>query len=225
MPLAMITPFTHRKILKKGMPGRAAIIASSPPSHSASSFNMAMTPQVHVEGLTPYEVEDQWIVKSKDTEALSGSIPVNVDRGEHDKVAIDWELPREEHQRHVEQRRRAPAAGGEPAASATPVVDMQNDPELRAKMEAVLGRQLTPGTTERVGGNDPALQADHAVVQEHMAEKAVGSVEPAAALAFDAVGAGEDTVSQLERLVSLRDGGVLSTKEFEQAKRKVLGED
>lgn len=32
----------------------------------------AMTLQVHVEGLTPFEVEDQWMVKAKDTEGLSG---------------------------------------------------------------------------------------------------------------------------------------------------------
>ena len=28
--------------------------------------------QVHVDGMTPYEVEDQWMVKAKDTVGLSG---------------------------------------------------------------------------------------------------------------------------------------------------------
>jgi hypothetical protein len=35
--------------------------------------------QVYVEGRTPYEVEDQWIVRSKNLIGLSGRIPVRVD--------------------------------------------------------------------------------------------------------------------------------------------------
>lgn len=246
----MINPFTHRKVLKKGMPGRATIVARSVPAHGATSFNMAMTLQVHVEGSTPYEVEDQWMVKAKDTEALDGSIPIKVDRSEHDKVAIDWDLLREEHEQHKRERREALASGAtfadpsqataaalagelgaaleaaqtqaqaQPAQEITPVVDMQNDPELRAKIEKILGRKLTPGTTERIGEGDPALQMRiMQVVQEHMAEKAT-----ATSAASPSPSDGEDTVSQLERLASLRDTGVLSDEEFEQAKRKILEE-
>jgi hypothetical protein len=221
----MINPFTHRKILKKGMPGRATIVASSVPARGATSFNMAMTLQVHVEGITPYEVEDQWMVKSKDTEALGGSIPVKVDREEHEKVAIDWGLLREEHSRAVQERRDALASGAsqfeaaqaQPMQGATPVIDMQNDPELRAKIEKVLGRKLTPGTTETIGENDPALQMQiMQVVQQHMAEKGAGTQAP------EPGGGGDDTALELERLAGLRNSGALSEEEFEQAKRKIL---
>ena len=61
----MINPFTHRKILKKGMPGTATIIAMSMPEAGASTQNIAMTLQVRVEGMAPYEVEDQWMVSRK----------------------------------------------------------------------------------------------------------------------------------------------------------------
>lgn len=225
----MINPFAHRKILKKGMPGRATIVASSVPARGATSFNMAMTLQVHVDGLTPYEVEDQWMVKSKDTEALNGPIPIKVDREEHDRVAIDWDLLREEHEQQVEERRDALASGAayvDPAHAhaeaqgATPMIDMQNDPELRAKIEKVLGRELTPGTTETVGENDPALQMQiMQVVQQHMAERAMGSA-PAAAPGDG----GDDTALELERLVNLKNSGMLSDEEFERAKRKILGD-
>jgi Short C-terminal domain len=84
----VLNPFTHRKVLKNGMPGRATIVARGALDRGATSFNLPMTLQVHVEGVTPYEVEDQWMVKAKDTVALDGSIPVRVDRNDHGRVAI-----------------------------------------------------------------------------------------------------------------------------------------
>ena len=62
---------------------------------------------------------------------------------------------------------------GAPQQGATPTIDMRNDPELRAKIEAVVGHKLTPGSTEQVAENDPAMQMKiMQVVQQHMAEKA-----------------------------------------------------
>ena len=92
----MLNPFTHRRILKKGTPGRATIVAASVPARDASMFNMALTLQVFVEGRTPYEVEGQWMVKASDIEALSGSIPVKVDPDDPEKVEIDWDALRAE---------------------------------------------------------------------------------------------------------------------------------
>ena len=90
----MINPLTHRKVLKKGMPGRATIVEMSMPQPGASSQNIAMTLQVHVEGITPYEVEDQWMVSRKDTLGFGMSLPVKVDKKDNNKVAIDWESAR-----------------------------------------------------------------------------------------------------------------------------------
>jgi hypothetical protein len=224
----MINPFTHRKILKKGMPGRATVIEMAVPARGASSFNLRMTLQVHVEGITPYEVEDQWMVKAKDYSGLStGSpIPVKVDRKEHDKVAIDWDGVRAQYEQHKDARQAALASGGTmgggrgaPAQGATPMVDMRNDPELRAKIEKVLGRKLTPGTTEQVAENDPELQMRiMRVVQEHAAQKAAGAA-PATGFGDGA----DDSVAKLERLAALRDSGALTDKEFEREKKKLLG--
>jgi hypothetical protein len=220
----MLNPFSQRKILKKGMPGRATIVEMGALDRGGTSFNLPMTLQVHVEGLTPYEVEDQWMVKAKDTVALSGSIPVKVDREHHDRVAIDWDGVRAEYEQHKAERQQAlaqgDAFGGGAVQGATPTIDMRNDPELREKIEKVLGRKLTPGTSEQVAENDPELQMRiMQVVQEHAAQKAIG-MAPAAGTAG---GGGDDTVGKLERLAALKSSGAITEAEFETEKQKLLG--
>lgn len=225
----MLNPFTHRKVLRKGMPGRATIVEIGALDRGASSFNLPMTLQVHVEGITPYEVEGQWMVKVKDTVGLSGSIPVKVDQGDHERVAIDWDAVRAEYEQEKAQRREALAAGEAPVdqlgaagmQTATPTIDMRNDPELRAKIEQIVGHTLTPGTSEVVAENDPQMQMRiMQAVQQHMAEKAAagGFSQPPGG------GGGDDPVGMLERLAALRDKGSITDTEFEREKAKILGE-
>ncbi len=220
----MLNPMTHRKVLKKGMPGVATVVEMGTMDRGASSFNLPMTLQVQVEGVTPFEVEGQWMVKAKDAVGLTGgTIPVKVDKNDHDKVAIDWDGVRAQYAEHKQARKDALASGGMGAAggqAASPTIDLRNDPELRAKIEQVVGHKLTPGSTETVGQGDPAMQAQiMAVVQQHMAEKAAGGGTAAA----PAGGGEDDQVAQLERLASLKDSGALSEKEFEREKKKLLG--
>jgi hypothetical protein len=188
-----------------------------------------MTLQVHVVGITPYVVVGLWLVKAKDTVGLSGSIPVKVDKDDHDKVAIDWDGVRAEYEQEKTQRREALAAGGAPVdqlgaegmQAATPTIDMRNDPELRAKIEQIVGHELTPGTSEVVAENDPEMQMRiMQTVQQHMAEKAAGGgfSQPAGG------GGGDDSVGKLERLAALRDKGAITDIEFEREKAKILGE-
>jgi Short C-terminal domain len=232
----MLNPLTHRKVLKKGMPGTATIVEMGALDRGGTSFNLPMTLQVYVEGITPYEVEDQWMVKAKDTAGLSGSIPVRVDPKDHQKVAIDWDGVRAQYEQEKDARQQALAAqgpvtdpaqamgsfGGAPDQAVTPSIDMRNDPELRAKIEQVLGRKLTPGTSETVAANDPEMQMRILqVVQEHAAQKSMGAA-PATGFG-DGAGVGDDTVAQLERLAALKDSGALTEKEFEREKRKLLG--
>jgi hypothetical protein len=239
----MLNPLTHRKILKKGMPGVATIVEMGALDRGGTSFNLPMTLQVHVEGLTPYEIEDQWMVKAKDTVALSGSIPVKVDRENHEKVAIDWDGVRANYEQERSARQQALAAqgpvgdlsqasagqfggfgtadmGAGAVQGATPTIDMRNDPELRAKIEQVLGRKLTPGTSETVAENDPQMQMRiMQVVQEHMAQKAAG-----ASFSEPTGGRGDDSVAKLERLAALKEKGAITDQEFEREKQKILGQ-
>ena len=114
----MINPFAHRKILKKGKPGRARITAFAMPERGASSQNIPMTLEVHVEGLSPYEVEDQWMVSGKDTLGFGLEIPVKVDPNKPEKVAIDWGAAREE--RKGEKAPRRPFAANACTPSRSP---------------------------------------------------------------------------------------------------------
>ena len=245
----MINPFTHRKILKKGRPGTGTIVSMSALDPGASSQNVAMTLQIQVEGLSPYEVEDQWMVSRKSTLGFGMALPVKVDNDNPQKVAIDWDAARDQNDAETAARRAALAAQG-PAggAGAAPIVDplggdsvfggafsppqavpqpqepsidLRNDPELRAKIEKVIGRELTPGTSERLDFTaDPQMgQAVMAVIAQHQAEQQMRATAPAAAAGGDT----GDVVAQLERLDALRQSGALSQEEFEQQKRKLLG--
>jgi hypothetical protein len=107
---------------------------------------------------------------------------------------------------------------------ATPTLDLRNDPELREKLEKVLGRELTPGTTQHIDtSNDPALAMQiMQVVQQHNLEK-MGMAQPGGqqAQAGDPSG---DALSKLERLAALRDSGALTDAEFEAEKKQLLGD-
>jgi Short C-terminal domain len=197
----MLNPLTHRKVLKKGTPGRATIVERGALDRGGTSFNLPMTLQVHVEGITPYEVEDQWMVKAKDTVALDGSIPIKVDPSDHEKVAIDWETLRAEYEQEVAARREALAAGGPAGATINvgepQVIDANANPEVMEQVSQMLGQ---------MGIN----------VQG----------QPAGGTGFASDGAGSDTddqLGQLERLAALRSSGALTDEEFEEQKRRILG--
>ena len=247
----MINPFTHRKILKKGKAGTGTIVAMSALDPSASSQNVAMTLQVQVEGLSPYEVEDQWMVSRKSTLGFGMALPVKVDMDNPQKVAIDWDGAREQNDAATAARRASLAAQGpvggvgaapivdplggdsvfggaftQPTAmpGAEPSVDLRNDPELRGKIEKVIGRELTPGTTERLDfSSDPAMGAQvMAVIAQHQAELQMRAMNPSASAPAAADSSGDDVVSQIERLDALRQSGALSQDEFDEQKKKLL---
>lgn len=248
----MINPFTHRKILKKGRPGSATIIAMSMPDAGASTQNIAMTLQVQVEGLAPYEVEDQWMVNRKHTLGFGMSLPVKVDADNPQKVAIDWDAADDQQSQETAARRAALASQGPVAGTgiadplvgagamsgmgamaglgamagafdggspAEPVLDMRNDPELRAKIEKVIGRELTPGTSERLDfTSDPQMGAQvMQVIAQHQAELQMRSLSPQ-----PTGSSADDAIAQIERLDALRQSGALSQEEFDQQKKKLL---
>ena len=196
----MLNPLTHRKVLKKGTPGRATIVERGALDRGGTSFNLPMTLQVHVEGITPYEIEDQWMVKAKDTVALDGSIPIKVDPSDHEKVAIDWETLRAEYEQEKAARREALAAGGPAGATinfGTPqVIDANADPQVMEQVGQMLGQM--------------GISLD--------GQQATGFASDAS------TGGADDTISQLERLSALRaSGALLSDEEFEEQKRRILG--
>jgi hypothetical protein len=243
----MLNPFTHRKLLRKGVPGTGTIVAMSDRSPGASSQNVAMTLQIRVEGMSPYEVEDQWMVSAGRTLGFGMELPVKVDRDKPQKVAIDWEAAGDRRDAETAARRAVLAAEGPVGGSGPPPIldplggdsvfggalgtpsgivnpiepsiDLRNDPVLREKIEKVIGRELPPGTTERLDfTSDPQLGAAvMQVIAEHQAEQQMRAKDPAAAAGDD------DVVTKLERIDALRQSGALSQEEFDEQKKKLLG--
>jgi hypothetical protein len=116
----VLNPLTHRKVLKNGVRGRASVVEMGSLDRDATSFNLPMTLQVYVEGWTPYEVEDQWIVKAGDAAGLPGWIPVRVDPGDLQNVAIDWDRVRAAHEHEKASRRQARVPEPTPVAVGAP---------------------------------------------------------------------------------------------------------
>ncbi len=102
------------------------------------------------------------------------------------------------------------------------MVDLRNDRSC-AKLEKVLGRELTPGSTERLDfADDPMMAAQvMQVIAAHQAEKQMGALGQQPAQAPQSSSA-DDTIAQLERLDALRQSGALSQAEFDEQKRKLL---
>lgn len=241
----MLNPFTRRKILKNGRPGTATVIAMSMREPGATSQNVSMTLQVQVEGLSPYEVDDQWMVNHKQALGFGMQLPIKVDQDSPQKVAIDWDAAGDQHAQATAARRAAlasqPAVGTAGGAggfasstapggafsggsAAEPVLDVRSDPELRAKLEQVMGRTLTPGTTERLDlSSDPQMAAQvMAVIAQHRADKQMGGLS-GQPMEVAQTSSADDPISQLERLDALRQSGALSQEEFDKQKKKLLG--
>jgi hypothetical protein len=203
----VLNPITHRKVLKKGMPGRATIIESGAMDRGATRFNLPMTLQVHVEGITPYEVEGQWWVKAKDGAALtSGPVAVKVDREDHQLVAIDWDTVRREYEERRRARQEALAPGGSRIAtnvSAEHVIDLPAA-DLGEAQDALRQMGVDVDLESAIGGA--------------AAQPSAGGHRSASA------GDGEDPISKLERLSALRASGALTEEEFKEQKRRILGE-
>lgn len=131
----MLNPISHRRLLKKGMPGEARVVERGTMDRGGTSFNLPMTLQVHVEGIAPYEVEDQWMVKQENTITLDLPLPVRVDPDDHQRVAIDWDGAQERYQQQRQARKDSLASGSGVTVSFTqapaPPPPVQDDGEDR----------------------------------------------------------------------------------------------
>jgi hypothetical protein len=198
----MLNPLAHRRVLKKGIPGRATIIEMGTMARGATTFNLPMTLQVHVESLPPYEVEGQWWVKAKDGAALtSGPLAVRVDPDDHQQVAIDWETVRREHAERKHARQEALAAGG-----AVPIVNI-SDPQV-----------IDISGGDLAGAEQTLRQLGIDIDLENAIASAIAGQDAGAGAAGE-----DETIAKLERLAALRASGALTEEEFAEQKRRILG--
>jgi hypothetical protein len=140
----MLNPLATRRILKKGIAGRARIEAMTMPPRGAAKFNLGMTLQVHVAGQPPYEVQDQWIVSAKTPLGFGMVLPVKVDPNDPQRVAVDWGA-------HVEAAAEAdqvhrgslgdmgPVGPMDQIPTESAAIDSSDNPELRDEILQALG--------------------------------------------------------------------------------------
>ena len=156
----MLNPLKVRKILKKGTPGQATIQSMTAPARGPAKFNMGMTLHVFVEGMTPYEVQDQWLVSAKTTLGFGMTLPVKVDPKDPTEVAIDWDAHDAAQQRTAGERRAGLAAIGPvgaetPIETSTTVIDTRGNPEIREQILRAFG--VEPTTTNPVDDSGDTL--------------------------------------------------------------------
>ena len=190
----MLNPLAHRKILRKGIPGKATIVERGALDRGGTSFNLPMTLQVHVEA-----------------RALRGRRPVDGQGEGHDRpqrldpgtrraatirsgVAIDWDGVREGHEQEKAARRAALASGGPAGPEADGIAEAEQALRAMGLDIDLSGAQVTYGTP----------------------------VEAELWRAVRPTG-GDDMLSQLERLAALRDAGMLTEEEFAAQKQRILG--
>ncbi len=103
----MLDPFIHRKILNRGVPARADVLAiSAPEIGGGQSSQVAMTLSVQLPGANPFEVQDRWIVSGTEPIQPGTELRVVVDPGNHRNVAIDWERSHPDYRRRAAARRK-----------------------------------------------------------------------------------------------------------------------
>ncbi|MEZ5099051.1 MAG: SHOCT domain-containing protein [Thermoleophilia bacterium] len=234
----MLNPLTHGRILRKGLPGRATIHSMGAPGRGATWTNVPMTLTVLVEGMAPYEVQDQWWVKHDATLGFGMSLPVRVDRDDPTRVAIDWDAAREEREAEEQRRREALAALGPVGPDGTLPGSGDAGADVAAAVLGALGGlgDLGDVTTDGDGnvsisrvvidatGDSPLRE--QILAQLGLDEDAVAALKGARGGAGGPTGdePGDDPLDRLERLARLRDQGALTEAEFAEQKAKLLRE-
>jgi len=80
----------QERLLSEGMPGQAVIVAMGTPARGALKFNLYLDLEVHVDGLAPYQIANQYIVPASAPLGEGVVLPVRVDPNDQTKIAIDW---------------------------------------------------------------------------------------------------------------------------------------
>ena len=180
--------------MKDPVDGTAQVVGSTQPPDSATSGNVNLTLVVQGEGVPATSIEHSCLAPTKKWPFPGKTLPVTFDRADPDRLKIRWD--------------EVPEAGD--------VAKQQAD---------ALATQMNQG------GGAQVVQAGGADVSEIV--QALQQQYPGAQISVDGqpevvsgagLGAGEDHVAQLERLVKLRDSGALTEQEFEREKARILGQ-
>ena len=124
--------------IKDGLKGVGVVQSSSVPTPEAQMYNATIWLDVTVEGREPYRVKHECMVKAGKHPWPGQTLPVVVDRGNPERIDIQWQ-----ELQTVDERM---AAGG-PAAGQPQVIDMRGT-DLAEQLRGALA-----GAAPESGGN------------------------------------------------------------------------
>ena len=141
----MLDPFVHRKILNRGEPARATVLAISAPETRSRPSQVAMTLEIEPPGGPVYEVCDRWAVSGTEPIAEGSELRVVIDPGDRRRVAIDWERSHPDYRELTDVRRKVMAGGiARPVPAVRDAID-QRLAERGARIPAVGNKPATNG--------------------------------------------------------------------------------
>ena len=223
------------------MPGKAVVQAASQPPDAASSYNVSMWLDVYVEGRDPYRVKHGCMVRAGKHPWPGTTLPVEVDREKPERLRVLWDevltvdqrmatgAPGQSTSVDVDAGAGAGALEFQSVTSQTmPVMDLRNNPDLRAKVLAMLKSKGVDVSAAERGEHVPmtftgprAAEIQQELVKIMQSEAAGSASAPPA----DPAEATDGTLERLEKLGKLRAEGVLSEDEFQAQKARILAEE
>ena len=207
--------------VKDGLPGKAVVQSSSMPSPTASIYNVSMWIDVYVDGWEPYRIEHGCFVSAGKHPWPGETLPVVVDRKNPKRIDIQWDQVSTVDE-EMEAGKPAPAPG-QVGINALLGGAQSGGIDLAALLSGSGGAQVhldgpVDIDTHGQGARQVIdLRGTPAGEQIRAALGAAGTAMPGAAAS-----PGNDRISQLERLVALRDAGVLTLGEFDAEKTRIL---
>lgn len=209
--------------IKDGLPGKAVVQSASAPNRGSTHYNVEMWLDVYLEGREPYRVKHHCQVRATKHPFPGTTLPVVVARDNRERIDIQWDQVKTVDEIMAE---------GKPGQ-----VDVSGSLDLGGLVQGGVTIQQEESHVVDVSGSEAAEKIRQLLAQQGVDPGESGTVqltgEAAAAMSRQIqeilagegraeAGAGDDPVTQIERLAKLRDQGVLSPSEFETAKRKLL---
>jgi hypothetical protein len=112
------------QILIDGITGQGVVVAHGTPERGARWFNLDIDLEVHVNGRSPYRVNNMYMVPAGATIGHGVTLPIKVDPNDPGKIAIDWDaaqrLPARGEVRPAADSGFTPAPAQRPGATTSP---------------------------------------------------------------------------------------------------------
>jgi hypothetical protein len=233
--------------------GIAQVVGCDPPPTAALGMPCRVQLVVQGAGIAPFSVDQTVDVPEGKWPTQGQSLPVTFDRNHTDRLRIEWDqigataapttilpamptpevldTPMPTGTAHVES---STVVGTSINGAPMQWSAAMNSPQAReaiARAETMMNMDLDGDGTVAGAPAQPGQQMDLNKIMQQAQEQLAAFQQQGGFATLGSGGAmptvpaaGDDTISKLEELAKLRDRGVLNDAEFEQQKKRILGE-